>query len=589
MANITCILRFQVLGGVFQLFTLHYIPLFPQILNYLLLYNTLHCIFFRVFSATPDIWSSIVAGRKPSFSDVNFPKPKHVPGTTMTLHSASPQFPWQQGNNPGMRKSTSTPGSMSSGSYQSQGQKSPGQASFSWFQEGQGHIGSDNSGQGHSQGSHSPAELLTPSQYSRVSEQIVEEREGSRSPSMDALRDNLKTKVTFSLTDSASSKSTESGFSENVGKPETYASVCTNCKAAMAELDAKQKALHPSTQDRDGRARSHSFGDRPSSGSCDECFRQSNDQRPRHKDSDQRNLHHRNRNSPRGGGYYHGNSNQNKSYRDEGHYYHKDGNFHPGQGQGRSNRRGYRGGYRGNRGKRDFYHHYDNIHQKDHSSEPLFGVSDDNDNRHIRRAVSSPDKTYDKSHTEFSYDHVESNDKSNSTHRNRSDYTHRHSIGQERHRENRAPKLTTPQIYVAAEGRSPSSGDSEETQWINVEHKSTRKRHDSESSRDSGSSQQPHRGNNRGYYRGRGSRSMEKYDGRHDQFRERSNSDRTWSHRGQAGGDRGANYRGRGRGGQDGYNRGHGERDWHYRGRGRDEGSGSYRGQGYERNSLHLP
>ena len=587
----------------------------------------LYCIFLCILSAVPDVWSSVVAGRKPSFSDVQFPKPKHVPGTTMTLHGNTQQLPWQQGAISAMKKSTSTPGLLGQGSYQSQGQMSPGM--IQWLQ-GQGQMATGSS-QGRSHGSKSSGEPLHPSQFSRVSEHIAEEREGSRSPSSEVTKESLKNKVTFSLTDSASSKSTESGFSENPCKAETYASVCTNCQSAMAEINTKQKSLNTS-HNREGHRRHHSGEGRPGNGACDECNK--HDHRHKHSDSDPRNLQHRNKNFPRGRGYHHDNG-----YQDRGQYYHKGGNYsiNQGQGQGYNNRRGFRGGYRGNRGyKRDFYHRQDIEHQRDHRSEPILPENDE-DNRPMRRSVSSPDKTYGKSHIEFTYDHVESREDRNETRRTSRDEryngigqqrsrggasndhldssedrneTRRSSrdergsgIEQQRHRgsaENRSsggadsrtrgsadnrfqgsadnvPKLSTPEIYVEAEGRSPTSGDSEETQWINVQHRASRKRQDSERSQDSGSSQshphhcpqrgQGHQNRGRGNLRGRGSRSMEKYEGRPEgNYRDQYYRDRAHS-------DREGYFRGRGRG----------ERDWYYRGRGHSEGSGSYRewGQTY--------
>lgn len=488
---------------------------------------------------------------------MNFPKPKHVPGTTMTLHTDSPQFPWQQSTSQAMKKSVSTPGSLSSGSYQSPGQISPGQQMFPWLHQSQMNV--INPGQGHSQGSgqsHSPnIELI--------------QEEGDLDIS-DKKMDYLKSKVTFSLTDSSSSKSTESGFSEHLGKPETYASVCTNCRAAMAELDKQNKAYRHSADASHKRKsdKYHNDDSQSVNRSCDECNHHGNEHWHKHKDPDQRDLHYRNRQhgQGRGQGHYQGHY-RDQRYKDEGHYYHKDRQHHQSQDQG--SRRGYRGGYRGNRGyKRDFYHHHDLDPQKGHSSEPLLEANQDN-NRPYRRTVSSPDKTFEKDHTEFTFDN-NTNDRHYAKERTRNEkqYRHKHDrnggSGCERsrtHLDTTSPKI--PEVYVETEGHSPSSGDSEETPWISVEHKSLRKRTDSESSRDTGhSDSRPFRGHHRGNFRGRGSRSMEKDDQRfRDGYRARSNSDKEGYHRG------------RGRGNRDGY----------YRGRGHEDGQGSFKGQGEDR------
>lgn len=517
-----------------------------------------------LLSATPDIWSSIVAGRKPSFGDANFPKPKHVPGTTMTLHTATPLYPWQPTGSSGatqnMKKSVTTPVLLSSGSYQSPGQVSPGQQLFPWHHQNEGQISAQNLGQGHPHGNHSPGEVLVSSYYSQQRESIPEDKDYNVSQKTD----QLKGKVTFSLTDSSSSKSTESGFSENVCRPnETYASVCCKCQAAMGDSRGPGRPNHkPGNWEWGQRGKNHdSEKFRAKDEICTgDCSKSATDHEDQNKDLDHRHLQERKWHSGQGrdhnSGHWRGhNSGQNprhqdRRYKDEGHYYHKSGHFH--QGQGHSNRRGHRGGYRGNRGhRRDFYHQRDLESEKGHRSEPLLEAKCQ-DKRQIRRAVSSPDKVFDKSHTEFSYtvDDTENGSSKDETlgeiaEENQS----KGKVKGGNSKSSNRLKLNTPQSFVEAEGNSPSSGDSEETQWVNVEHKSSRKRRDSENSRDGISHPQrgQFRGNFRGHLRGRGSRSMEREDRRfRDQYRARSHSDR------------------------DGY----------FRGRGRGEGHSSYRGHG---------
>ena len=199
---------------------------------------------FKYVSGAPDVWASIVAGRRPSVGDPF--KPKHVPGTTITLHAP----PQAQGLSPSTSHTlqVASPASSGIGSYQSPGQVSPGQV-FPWRPEGQGHSGLTHV--------HTSPEALhwqnSPWQHMKTESAIGKSDKTFRNQK---ITDFKSTKVTFTLTDSESSKSSESGFSEHVSKPiESYASVCSHCKAEIKTEkchSSAHKSSHSQTESQKG-------------------------------------------------------------------------------------------------------------------------------------------------------------------------------------------------------------------------------------------------------------------------------------------------------------------------------------------------
>ena len=191
---------------------------------------------FHFVLGAPDAWASIVAGRRPSVGD-QF-KPKHVPGTTITLHAP----PHSQALTSHSLQ-VASPGSSGIGSYQSPGQMSPGQV-FPWRPEVQGHPGLTHV--------HTSPEAFhcqtSPWQHMRTDSAAAAKNDPLKNPSdgqklQVPVTKSKSAKVTFTLTDSESSRSSESGFCEHVSKPiinkpvESYASVCSHC---MAEIKAEK-------------------------------------------------------------------------------------------------------------------------------------------------------------------------------------------------------------------------------------------------------------------------------------------------------------------------------------------------------------
>ncbi|XP_052245436.1 mitogen-activated protein kinase kinase kinase 20-like isoform X4 [Dreissena polymorpha] len=207
---------------------------------------------------SPDIWASIVAGRKASMTD--FPKLRPVPGTTMTLHAPPSCNPWQQGQiqsqsyNPGpnavMQNSTSSPTLVG---IQSSCSDAPS-ANFGNrpFNQGQRNYGNQgHQPQGHlfqlpPQGIVAHDNVVCIPQQSVNSEALVSTYQENLSQQCDSkcLSSVQKSKVTFTLTDSCeSSRSSESGYSEHVGRnTETYASVCSHCKASFGSFHQQRQS-----------------------------------------------------------------------------------------------------------------------------------------------------------------------------------------------------------------------------------------------------------------------------------------------------------------------------------------------------------
>ncbi|XP_052796922.1 uncharacterized protein LOC128229209 [Mya arenaria] len=440
---------------------------------------------------TPDMWASVVAGRKPSLSE--FPKPKHVPGTTMTLHAPPIQFPWQQGQYQGqgqtftagqysghvqgqpfvtgshqhMNKSPSSPSAMGylnnkgPGQYHSPGQISPGQNLYPWYQ-GQDH---DNICQGNQlqstlEDNISPGQVIAPGYLATSDSKLT--------------ASNLKSKVTFSLTDSASSKSTESGFSENLGRnTETYASVCTKCKAVLEDTHNRDDIDKSAGQDcQHGKQRSMNEGDRR----VNRQERQSQ-YRGTKKNTETRHWQYQNRTPTefKGQSQCHYGDREKKYYRDEGHYYSKHGNVHL-RGQRSDNQRGYHNRYRGRgRGGRDIYHRGDVGQVKEQRSEPLLdGGEMEQDNRQIRRAVSSPDKTYGNDHVEFKFEVKHERDEKGC---NKIDSDNKKTLESsdsvDSFEKEMVDKMECLNVSSKHEASSPTSGD--RSGWVFVEHRHSKK------------------------------------------------------------------------------------------------------------------
>ncbi|XP_060597433.1 uncharacterized protein LOC132751289 [Ruditapes philippinarum] len=351
----------------------------------------------------PDVWASVVAGRRPSFPDK--PKPRHVPGTTMTLHAPHhDQLSWQHslsgqtGHVPSpatMTKSPSSPASIGSKhSNPSPGQVSPGQhVIYPWFQGCHSSASDGNLLQGQNLGylspgqlsfsSHSPLPVLPNVEeddiYHNVNSEISDIAQGQTS------------KVTFSLTDSSSSKSTESGFSEHVAK-QTYASVCTKCKDTFDETDK-----HRNREERPGtisvsevseRGPGHSERGRGHRG---QIYRQEHDNRGYENRNRIGRWNTGNRGNFRGNKSNKSNFQQFSQERSD--------NYQRGGRPGRY-RRGHRGNFQGNRNNRNYL----DSESKGVSSEPVLEKEVTQSNMPVRRTVSSPDKTRDKDITHFTYD-----------------------------------------------------------------------------------------------------------------------------------------------------------------------------------------
>lgn len=373
-------------------------------------------------SGSPDVWASIVAGRRPSYSDQ--PKPRHVPGTTMTLHAPDNfQYPWPLPGVPQMHsvqsgsmlspstfstltKSPSSPSSLGSrGSYQSPGQISPGQRVYPWHKghssgEGQDYMTSESS-----QGNISPGQVEQ-STHSPVKHlpDLEEIKEQNAAGSLNA-QGSQRSKVTFSLTDSSSSKSTESGFSEHVGKSaETYASVCTKCKSALDHSGnhsdnnerSKSTQRHKGFNNDNHRVRSASdVSDRNRGRS----LRGHGNFNKRGQYINKRTGHLENQH----GNHFNKTSAENNSRKDK-HTQGRQTDYS--RGRGHFPRRGQRGQYYKQRNFKDRYHE-DGVSP---GSEPIFLQESGKMNVPIRRAVSSPDKTYDYNEIHFKFDNSECND-----------------------------------------------------------------------------------------------------------------------------------------------------------------------------------
>ncbi|KAL3831637.1 hypothetical protein ACJMK2_023365 [Sinanodonta woodiana] len=185
------------------------------------------CFFlFSFIGSSPDVWSSVVAGRKPTCPlsyTAAYPKP--VPGTTLSITG-----------NICLQQHPSSPGQVGSAGHSSLGQISPGQIYPLYQHQSQPIIGASQNHSLHGQ-HHTPSQGFqwnivnssTRSHTSVTHEKITETGHGSTIESEEKM-----VKVKFTLTDSESSKSSESGFSEQqLNVPQNYAEVCSACQYGL--------------------------------------------------------------------------------------------------------------------------------------------------------------------------------------------------------------------------------------------------------------------------------------------------------------------------------------------------------------------
>ncbi|KAL4222421.1 hypothetical protein ACF0H5_018460 [Mactra antiquata] len=364
---------------------------------------------------SPDVWASVVAGRRPSFTDQ--PKPRHVPGTTMTLHAPdSSQYVWPQPGTPQnhsvhlgntahrtspLTKSPSSPGSFGSkGSYQSPGQISPGQAIYPFYQghpNSQGHLISQSHSQINSNqtlGNLSPGQVFQSNNLPLPGVEEIKEQDAA----LESSSDSPRSKVTFTLTDSSSSKSTESGFSEHVGKcAETYASVCTKCKHPLDHPD--------NHSDSDSKSRSRD-AHRSETNKGKYLTKSGSDFSDRGRGRGQRGNRYNQGNYNKRG--HSSNLNRTDNNRNE-HFSKGNSNFRRSDGQFSR---------RGQRAQSYKYRNYKDRFPDDRvlpGSEPEALRETDRTNVPIRRAVSSPDKTYDYNEIHFKFND-DTNDDGNKSH-----------------------------------------------------------------------------------------------------------------------------------------------------------------------------
>ena len=363
-----------------------------------------------LFSGAPDVWSSVVAGRRPSIGDPF--KPKHVPGTTITLHApphsqglaATSVYP--QTASP---KLPASPASSGLGSYQSPGQVSPGQF-YPWHHGGQGQPTL-----AHAHTSPGQIQPWQKSPWPNVQTDRVKGKTDSHKSQIlgQDKSGKVETKVTFTLTDSESSKSSESGFSEHVGKPvESYASVCSHCKAVIKEeqghasADKCQRSGPQNLPDKheSGTERERSISERPYMDSG----KHNKDQTHSRKDHNYYEDSHSKRDfRGRGGGqgYNRGQGFREQRYRD--HYDDTGSQYDQGRGRGYRDQRYDRGrgqSYYRDRGRADYrgrnprYSHrgrgrgYYDFHES-HSEPQAYRTNSYNRNANIRRAVSAQERT----------------------------------------------------------------------------------------------------------------------------------------------------------------------------------------------------
>ena len=319
-------------------------------------------------------------------------KPKHVPGTTIMLHTpptttsawlSSQWQPTSPASGSSISHSPSSPASLGSrGSYQSAGQISPGQIGYPWQLQGhQGQLPMDHGNPGY----FSPGQVL-PLQESPLEQEITKDK--FYQDSNTSISELQKPKVTFTLTDSSSSRSTESGFSEQLGKGhESYAAVCSKCHHQL-DSTSEQSAVKESSSRGFGRPRQ--VNKKEDSGiMSDSRTRSGSDTSDgSSKGRDYRNARGQGR-SPRGRGY--GNRGRGSRYSRE---FQERDNYHRKQ-------QDFVGGNKFDERHREFqshWHHHKNLHDPDlqgtkgkqFSSEPVFqNLKVD---KNVQRVFSTPDK-----------------------------------------------------------------------------------------------------------------------------------------------------------------------------------------------------
>lgn len=487
----------------------------------------------------------------------------------MTLHAPvnhhSPWHlaPWQQSHSvqtgtplapATIPKSPSSPASIGSkNSYQSPGQMSPGQAMYPWYQQGHSIAREGNMVQGQSQG------YLSPGQISRSSHSplaALVDKDETAEENLNAGSTNIvegqKSKVAFSLTDSSSSKSTESGFSEHVTNPaETYASVCTKCKGALDKLGNHGNKGHASASTVRNRTREDDFTSRDQTRirSWSDAGGRGRGQRSRgqgsrgHRyhsgDHDNRGYEGRNRSDSWNADARH-KIKKNSPEKDNTHkrFHERTNDNHRGRGQGRFPSRGQRGHYQGHRYSQYRYE----SESKGPSSEPVLEREVSQGNGPVRRTVSSPDKTYDKEYTHFRFstgdytsahkeeyaDRMKPDSSDNDQVNSCSDLTFKMTINDSGVALEQVDQTVSPNKSDSLQEGNNNGKQSSDADWTSVDHRkkkhltgyhnsySYRRDYDSDFKRNRGHSQRSSRyegnferdsasGRGRGSYRGRGS------------------------------------------------------------------------------------
>ena len=167
-----------------------------------------------------DIWSGVVAGRKQSLpSTAGSFSVKPIPGTPQVLYSTPGHFP----------HSVTSPGNLYASQHPSPVHMSPG----GFPQSSPGHLSSGYSSTPESPHPNKSPWRFSPRGFTGGDDHVTDSKSNTSGLA--------ETKVTFNLTGSESSNSTEansaeSGFSEHkVSTEKTYASVCSSCRGNMSE------------------------------------------------------------------------------------------------------------------------------------------------------------------------------------------------------------------------------------------------------------------------------------------------------------------------------------------------------------------
>ncbi|KAK3580590.1 hypothetical protein CHS0354_002689 [Potamilus streckersoni] len=179
---------------------------------------------------SPDVWSSVVAGRKPTCPlnfTVAYPKP--VPGTTLSITG-----------NMCLQRHPSSPGQVGSAGHSSLGQISPGQIYPFYQHQSQPIIGT-------CQDHLLLGQLQTPNQgfqWNIVNSSTHPDGSITHEKNTEIESKEKVVKVKFTLTDSESSKSSESGFSEQQPQlPSNHADMCIVCQSSLEKVQLGKAAI----------------------------------------------------------------------------------------------------------------------------------------------------------------------------------------------------------------------------------------------------------------------------------------------------------------------------------------------------------